>query len=370
LPVPPASDIIASASGASSDEPKAGHERISEYDFLRLIAIVAVVVIHVTANALLAWPPADRGVLLPFVNDAVRFAVPSFLFVTGALVWSRPFARGYEAYRTFLRRRFRLIVVPYLFWSAVYLVVKYAQPTAKTPRGFGPVTSDIVTSVVTGRASFHLYFVPTIVMMYMAAPFASRVMRSHPLVGTAGAFVCALWGPVAAAALLADWVTFRQLFMMFVTSLPYVAVGAWFGMRRKLVTPVLAWTWPVLLTLSAALAWSLVHGSMALRSAAPQFLGISRRLIGVLGFIGLGAVVIRLRPGWARALEKWGLATYGVYLMHPLVLAGIDSAILATGRQLPWLSPAALFVQVALVTLVSFGFTFLLGRSKVTAWTV
>src|SRR4051812_7155042 len=85
---------------------------------LRLIALFAVIMLHVSAIPLgqyghlptVTWLTAD------FYNALVRFAVPVFVMITGALTLHREYEFG-----PFLKKRLSRVVVPFLFWSLVYV---------------------------------------------------------------------------------------------------------------------------------------------------------------------------------------------------------------------------------------------------------
>ena len=56
------------------------------------------------------WWQAD------FLNAVVRFAVPVFVMITGALLLHREYEIG-----DFLKKRLTRVVIPFLFWSLVYV---------------------------------------------------------------------------------------------------------------------------------------------------------------------------------------------------------------------------------------------------------
>ena len=76
--------------------------RILAYDALRTFAIVSVVAIHslMPYRDLLASNAPVR-----LLDDLLHYAVPLFVFISGALVWGRPWPSHPGAYRRFLVRR-------------------------------------------------------------------------------------------------------------------------------------------------------------------------------------------------------------------------------------------------------------------------
>ena len=90
-----------------------------EIDFLRIVSIIAVVLIHSTSKILdyskfnlLAHP------LTFFLNQILRFAVPLF-FMISAFVLEDKYSDNLN-YISYLKKRFSKIFLPYLFWSLIY----------------------------------------------------------------------------------------------------------------------------------------------------------------------------------------------------------------------------------------------------------
>src|ERR1700743_2355755 len=92
-------------------------ENIDWISNLRLIALYAVIVLHCTAPVLRfdKVPLADWWVA-DFYKGLVRFAVPVFVMITGALLLHKKYEIG-----NFLKKRLLRVVVPFLFWSLVYI---------------------------------------------------------------------------------------------------------------------------------------------------------------------------------------------------------------------------------------------------------
>jgi len=84
----------------------------------RIVALYAVIILHCTSLLLMQfgkvsmadWLTADA------LNALVRWAVPVFVMITGALLLHREYEIG-----DFLKKRLVRVVVPFLFWSLVYV---------------------------------------------------------------------------------------------------------------------------------------------------------------------------------------------------------------------------------------------------------
>lgn len=91
--------------------------RIFYYDCLRLMAIIGIIFCHTS----LFYLVSDMGTFNFYISsfyDCFRdFSVPIFVMLSGALLLNRK-----DTLMSFLRRRFSRIFVPFLFWSAVYII--------------------------------------------------------------------------------------------------------------------------------------------------------------------------------------------------------------------------------------------------------
>src|ERR1700749_2914497 len=85
---------------------------------LRLLALYAVIILHCSSPLLAGYGkvPASDWWVGDFFNAITRFAVPVFVMITGALLLNRDYEIG-----DFLKKRLTRVVVPFLFWSLVYI---------------------------------------------------------------------------------------------------------------------------------------------------------------------------------------------------------------------------------------------------------
>ncbi len=113
----------------------------------------------------------------------VRPCVPLFVMLSGMLLLDP--ARS-EPVPVFLRKRFSRVLVPYLFWTCVYLALN--QLAGKQPL----TVSGMLWSVVETPVSGHLWFVQMILGVYLATPvlriFVRGASRSDLY------FFCLIWG--------------------------------------------------------------------------------------------------------------------------------------------------------------------------------
>lgn len=138
-------------------------------DRLRNLATLMVIIIHVAA------PVAHSGGDLNsawwwygnFWNSLTRAGVPLFVMLSGFLLLSKDYDLG-----DFLKRRFSRVVVPALFWMAVYSIYNHIRLGA-------PATlKDALLGVVTGPVHIHLWFIYLIIGLYLIYPILRPWVRT------------------------------------------------------------------------------------------------------------------------------------------------------------------------------------------------
>ena len=132
-------------------------------DFLRVIAAFAVVFLHVSSRVVVYYPDVHSMMWWTGnIADAfVRWSVPVFVMISGALVFSS--SSDITPIQYYKKRAFRLFP-PIIFWTLVYFSVReYTQSSFNL--------NSAVESLVDGTPYYHLWYVYMIVGLYLAAPF-------------------------------------------------------------------------------------------------------------------------------------------------------------------------------------------------------
>ncbi len=144
-------------------------ERFLWADVLRVMAIAAVVIVHVAADIITEWRSVPRGAwwAANLYDSLARGAVPIFVMLSGALLLPQA-----ESFRDFFKKRLRRILVPFIAWTAFYLLWQkfFYEPSL----GF----QEAVRRAACGEVHFHLWFLYLITGLYLLVPFL-RVFTAH-----------------------------------------------------------------------------------------------------------------------------------------------------------------------------------------------
>jgi surface polysaccharide O-acyltransferase-like enzyme len=319
---------------------------------LRLIALYAVIILHCSAPLLMGYgkvPLADWWAADIF-NALVRFAVPVFVMITGALLLHREYEIG-----DFLKRRLSRVVVPFLFWSLVY--IWYSWYNEEITFG-GDVWANIrqVLHLLKYGSSYHLWYVYMLIGLYFFIPIIGKFVRN------AGEkeilYFLVVWFAVMALTqpylsrynpavdmhyfagyagylVLGHYLAFKEfnlksprlwMIMLFVVGVAIVSVGTY------LIIPYPKWP-----------------GTMFYEPVSPGVLILSASI-----FIAVKYTVPKVSPSVIRVRDFVGKYNYGIYLGHALVLYFLEDPF---GISYKLCTP---FVSIPLTALICFLITLLL----------
>lgn len=310
-----------------------GH--LEQVDLFRILTFAAVVAVHS-----FAFTNPSESVSANAVAMLLHFTREAFFVLTGFVLVYAQRNRTLVPTR-FWGRRFRLIGVPYLVWTVIYWA--YGELLWPDPDR-GPLQA-LGLHLVDGQAKYHLYFLLVSMQVYLVFPLLLpwlRRWRSRPWVPLTVAAVVqvglTLWlqlgDPPSTG--LRRWVA-DHAYEILPTYLLYIVAGglvalhlataqAWLLRHRRAVTAV---------AVATGVAAEAVYFAKVWHGAPPGAEGASDVLQPVMIVWSFGAVALlalagctwdlRRVPGGrgSRVLQWCSSASFGVYLVHPLVLDGV-----------------------------------------------
>lgn len=152
--------------------------RIHELDYIRAIAMLGVLGIHTGAFAI--GNPNINVHFFVFADILTRFSVPIFFFVSAFGLFLNHDPQKLFHYWDFLKRRFYVVLIPYVLWSFIYMSHQYFLQGNAAIFSF-PV---IIQSLFFGLGSYHLYFMVILWWFYLLMPVWRRFVQiiiRHPI---------------------------------------------------------------------------------------------------------------------------------------------------------------------------------------------
>lgn len=356
--------------------------RLDWLDAARVLAAVGVILIHVTANG--AGEPfhvesATQNYGAAFLRIVAELSGAEIFIVMSAFLLAARLDREDAPWWSRLRSNARRLLIPYAVWSVFFVFFRLikAGEFGYTKGLWHEITSwqEWVKYVIGGSAQYHLHFIPTLFCVLLMFP-AMRIARRTPALG----LLIIPWLFAMDAMLRWGWGYFTDpmagyLFGRLVHNLGYVGYGfaafALYGLSRRDVPKGVSREIVAFSTLLVAMAFlvTITYG-MAVASAGKWVdrsgaVFYAHQLMPVF-VVGL-FLALRDRA-WSPRWRRLGSYTFGVYLVHPIFIALVEVACHRAG----W-SPApllAIALKLGVAVPMAFGFTMLLSRTSVLAWTV
>lgn len=148
-------------------------KRLFHFDLLRITAIIFVILLHIAANAQkeidsFHWNTAN------VFNSCSRFAVPILFMISGTFFLDP--TKSIPIKIIFRKYVFRIITA-LLFWSMCYCIVNYIIP-ALIAGGTISYYEIFVTFII---GHFHLWFLYTIICLYIITPLLRQITKDRNL---------------------------------------------------------------------------------------------------------------------------------------------------------------------------------------------
>jgi len=331
----------------------AGRGDLLWIDQARGAAAVAVVILHVSKGVVtgvsdvtsFAWWVGN------IVDSAVRWCVPVFVMISGALFLDPE--KPVESFATFYSRRASRLCWPLLFWSGLFLIWNSAKNYLK----YGHVDSDaIVGMLMSGHPHYHLWYLYMLLGLYLFAPFVRVLLQHLDRAKTLG--LCSSLFLLAFASALHDHVAGATKGLFVLWFLPYLSYFMAGGIVRRWRPSIDTRRLMMVLMSSIALTAIGCH-VVAVRTDLPSGLYFYNYFSVTVIPMAI-AVFLLLRDAPAtRALVGLAPLAFGVYLVHPLFLEGLTRLGFEESRFNPvWAIPT----KALLVLLLSLSAVWVIRR--------
>ncbi|WP_084783918.1 acyltransferase [Paenibacillus sp. FJAT-26967] len=149
--------------------------RIIYIDILRIISILAVIILHITADLLTRTNDFDTTSwwISNIFNSVARFAVPVFFMISGAMI----LRIEVTSYRQFYRKRVLPLVIPLVIWSLIYGLYNQYVIRQSTMNAY-EFLIDYAYKLVMDQNYIHLWFLYAIIAIYITVPLITRLVKA------------------------------------------------------------------------------------------------------------------------------------------------------------------------------------------------
>lgn len=138
--------------------------RLDAIEYIRGISMLGVIGIHVGSYYL--ENPYCHSALVALFEIVTRFSVPIFFFISAfGLFYNMDMSKAFD-YKSFLVRRYKTVVVPYVVWSLFYIFHYVLLWQDTSPLKLVVIMYDLFF----GLANYQLYFMVLLIWFYLLMP--------------------------------------------------------------------------------------------------------------------------------------------------------------------------------------------------------
>ncbi len=145
-------------------------QRLTWPDNLRALATMAVIVLHVSSTVLYEFEKVSNFDWWTgnIYDSLVRWCVPVFLMVTGALLIPKQ-----NTFSEFIQKRIGKILMPFAFWSFIYLVILIYKHIMYA----NEIGSLHTIQIMLHGSSYHLWYIYMLLGVYIVLPLISKKIQ-------------------------------------------------------------------------------------------------------------------------------------------------------------------------------------------------
>ena len=333
--------------------------RIVYLDLLRIIACIAVIMCHVSADNWYTLDPASfNWQVLNAYDSLVCFCVPVFFMISGTFFLNPD---KQLPLKVLFKKYVLRIVAAYLFWSLLYAVKEYL--TSGEVLAFPGAVLFILNTTL--ESHYHLWFLPVLTGLYIVTPLL-RQLTVRPELEKYFLILFLIFGVSLPTLLLFElpytWVLQAVVVMEVVTGYAgYFVLGHYlhtrdFTKRFRIAAYALG--------VFGVLACIIVSAVYSLQTQEPNaklygYLSLTTFLSAAAVFLFFRYCVSRWR--WTIRLSRFiqgvSACTFGAYLIHDFFLsalyeAGVHSLAFNTIAAVPLITLAIFVLSVASAWLI------------------
>lgn len=139
-------------------------KHVHEIDLIRSISVFSVVALHTLSYTKFLIKDIESLRLFYILGHTLNYNREMFMFVT-AFVLTYVYLPREISLKKFYMRRLLIVFIPYVLWSVIYLLIRHF------PTSLPQFLTKTFDAVLTGDASFQLYYILLTLQFYAIFPF-------------------------------------------------------------------------------------------------------------------------------------------------------------------------------------------------------
>ncbi|MEI6896051.1 MAG: acyltransferase family protein [Psychromonas sp.] len=280
-------------------------------DFLRFIAVIAVILIHVLGpfRFLYGEIPDSDWLAAMGINSITRWAVPVFMMITGALLLSTEHDFNCEYY---LKKRLSKVVIPFIGWTIIYAFV-----SGFSTQGWSAVqTLQVIKNSANEHAWYHLWFFYDFIPLYFVIPFLA------PLLKKLSPQLIHLLLAVFVLMFLMKWLKVESFLLENLILYSGYLILGWYLFNRDNKGELKYWliSATIMLLVNFFGSWELAVKSGAYSSFFMGYKTLNTMIIAAMLFVVAQTYADKITGKLRSLIAVISKYSLGIYLLHPLLL--------------------------------------------------
>ena len=288
-----------------------GERRINEYDLLKVICVVLVIIGHIfnlyhIGGAVLV---CEEPTFMPIRNFIYSFHMPVFIAISGAIYQIQKSKGKYQDNSAFIKNKFKRLIIPYFLFALCFVF-----PTMCYVWNIERPINYLVENYLLAKDPRHLWFLLMLFYVFVAFNPVERYVRNHKIILLLFLLVCSRY--------ISNWIPNIFCLNLFLKYAIWFYLGYLFEMYKKQVFTIISKLWVVFM-LYAIIAYLYSFDKVTIN--APVCFCLLYFLCHKLK-VCMGE---KSKVGIKRMVDL----SMGIYLFHPVVL--YISASFLNKQQLP-----------------------------------
>ena len=183
-------------------------KRVFYYDALRAMAIIGIVFCHVSVYFLSFGFNSPGFSSVAFLDCLRDFSIPIFVMLSGALLIGRD-----ESFKVFFKKRLSRLLIPFLFWAAVYIIYSCSY------------TLENIISIFfghTGSLGVIFWFVWMMIMMYIGIFVINKIIS---FTGKSAIYVLTVLSLIYFISIRFGFDPYSPMIVYFASFITYIIIG-------------------------------------------------------------------------------------------------------------------------------------------------
>lgn len=282
-------------------------DKLYELDYMRFIACLAVMIVHITATGVTGYIHGSLPHIVALtLNRSLKFTTPIFIFLSGVTSFYSYRKKEFK-YVPFIIRRLEKVLVAYFIWCIVYFAVYMKLGFYSFNIGF------FIENVLLGTMSYHLYFVIIIVQMYIVGPLFYKLLKNS------NNKITILIVSAIITVLCAEYIRFENSDRLFLKYMFFYMLGIFVTLEYdKFISLINKYK---LLITFGYIAFSAAYTLVSFYDLTINiFVWFVFSIFSVFFVYYVGCIMKKIFSKVYAFIKLFGQSSYYIYLMHPLVL--------------------------------------------------